>query len=145
MKLTKAERIGLMRELSYVAAIKGGNAIAFTDATPWEREAILLRFEPWGWSYPNGSNFDGIRLMPQTRWSESAKARIRVVGSANWSSRSCESELTFAIREKEEWRLVRVDLTPIVKLRNCTSPSYYYAEGTYNHEDIRLEDVQPFY
>lgn len=141
MKLSKAERTAIMRNLSLLAAIKGGKAVPFSEATALEMDIIRGQFAPVHWGYPNGSSFKGVKLAPKAN----RHCRLVSVGGnphkESWhSGHNGPAVVVFAVRESETFRLVSVDLVPRKNLSVDFGP--HYGEGIIDTRNIRYKDVE---
>ena len=141
MKLSKAERTAIMRNLSLLAAIKGGKAVSFSEATALEQDIVVGQFAPAYWGYPNGSSFRGVKLTPKAN----RMCRLVSVGGNvhrnDWHSGfNAATVAVFAVRESETFRLISVDLVPRKNLSVDFGP--YYGAGIIDTKNIRYKDVE---
>lgn len=141
MKLSKAERIGMMRTMSLLAAIKSGKAVNFSEATALEMDIIRGQFAPVHWGYPNGSAFRGIQLKPFANRHCRLVSVDGKVHKTSWhSGHSGPAVAVFAVRESESFRLVSVDLVPRKNL--SVDFGQHYGEGIIDTHNIRYKDVE---
>jgi len=141
VKLSKTERIAMMRNLSLLAAIKGGKAVSFSEATALEQDIVRGQFGPAHWGFPNGSTFKGVQLTPK----DNRHCRLVSVGGnpnkKSWhSGHNGPAVVVFAVRESETFRLISVDLVPRKNLSVDFGP--YYGAGIIDTKNIRYKDVE---